>query len=640
MRVAVFCGGRGSASTIRELMRWPHFHTSLLINAWDDGLSTGALRRYLPTLPGPSDFRKNLARVVDLHSKGQVALQRLFEHRLSQDFGPRDVEAFRRFVRDEGLPSDWEPELQAMFRELDTTTRTRIRRYLRVFVELHELRPQLELGDCSVGNLIFTGAWLLCDQNFNATIRVLAHLLGVQADIVNICNGENRVLVALKQDGTVLRCEAEIVGPQSPVPIRDIFLLERSLDDAQWRALAALPVEEKAAFLGSLDRGVDLSAEAAEVIREADVIVFGPGTQYSSLLPSYRTQGLSRALRESRATHRVFVVNLDTDHDIQSLSGLDLVDRALAMLGDPENQHGTITHILFNSPTTRLPLTRSGEVGDTWRSARIVRGRFENPLQPGVHSGYAVVRALTEVVERGTGGERQPRHLRGHAGPQPGGGAVAPGVLGAAVAGALPQGAPRHQPGRASQLKLPEGMSVEVRDFTRTSDVELLHEWLEHGQGAYLVTLTGDGEYRLQDIFLALQVLKVGAFGAVLGSRTQSRRQFLSSLRAAYGERRLLFTVSWLAAFVFSGLFGLFFRVLFSDPLTGFRLYERGRLTQAFREQLARKRRGAATLVTKLLIRNQIEVAEVPVHYRTFVGFTRSSWRIRRALGHLAGLFR
>ena len=61
IKVALFCGGRGSATLIRELLRWPNVKLTLLVNAYDDGLSTGALRSFIPGMLGPSDFRKNLS---------------------------------------------------------------------------------------------------------------------------------------------------------------------------------------------------------------------------------------------------------------------------------------------------------------------------------------------------------------------------------------------------------------------------------------------------------------------------------------------------------------------------------------------------------------------------------------------------
>jgi len=49
------------------------------------------------------------------------------------------------------------------------------------------------------------------------------------------------------------------------------------------------------------------------------------------------------------------------------------------------------------------------------------------------------------------------------------------------------------------------------------------------------------------------------------------------------------------------------------------------------REALANRSPRSSLGVTKLLVQNNIEVAEMPVTYRTFRGFTRVSWRMRHA---------
>ena len=57
----MFSGGRGTESLTEAFVSHPQIDLSLLVNAYDDGLSTGRLRRFIPGLLGPSDFRKNIA---------------------------------------------------------------------------------------------------------------------------------------------------------------------------------------------------------------------------------------------------------------------------------------------------------------------------------------------------------------------------------------------------------------------------------------------------------------------------------------------------------------------------------------------------------------------------------------------------
>jgi uncharacterized cofD-like protein len=56
---------------------------------------------------------------------------------------------------------------------------------------------------------------------------------------------------------------------------------------------------------------VEASAEAVEAIRHADLVVLGPGSLYTSLLPSLLVPGIRSAL-ESTAALRVYVCNVAT----------------------------------------------------------------------------------------------------------------------------------------------------------------------------------------------------------------------------------------------------------------------------------------------------------------------------------------
>ena len=63
-RVVVFSGGRGSGVLSRQLVKDPRIELTLAINGYDDGASTGEVRRFLGDSLGPSDFRKNASRLA------------------------------------------------------------------------------------------------------------------------------------------------------------------------------------------------------------------------------------------------------------------------------------------------------------------------------------------------------------------------------------------------------------------------------------------------------------------------------------------------------------------------------------------------------------------------------------------------
>src|SRR6266545_668025 len=77
LSVVVFSGGRGSSVLSQELITHSGIVLTLAINGYDDGMSTGEVRRFLGDALGPSDFRKNashLARALHASPDDSIAL--------------------------------------------------------------------------------------------------------------------------------------------------------------------------------------------------------------------------------------------------------------------------------------------------------------------------------------------------------------------------------------------------------------------------------------------------------------------------------------------------------------------------------------------------------------------------------------
>jgi 2-phospho-L-lactate transferase/gluconeogenesis factor (CofD/UPF0052 family) len=389
--VTLFTGGRGAANIARQLLRTPGIDLSLVINGYDNGLSTGALRRYLPGMLGPSDFRKNLLLHLDRDTPEQAALIAVLMHRLP-------AVATRRELDDlvDSLASSVRPDGEGAFAALSQHARAAIVGDLAVLRRRLERHPcGLNLADCALGNLVFVGAYLRLGGDFNAAVRSCVRTFGSPARLVNVTNGENVFLVALKQDGRVLPDEADIVAPQDAAAITDLFLLREPLTTRLQADLEARPAGQTRQILTRRSGRVSLSPEARDVIQHADLIVYGPGTPHSSLLPSYLTPGVAEAIAASRAPAKVFVVNIRADHDVQGLSATDLVDLTLSYLGDPFNERRSITDVLCHRgwvPPAELIDRR------TWAGARWVAADLEASECPGRHSGPRTVSALTSMA--------------------------------------------------------------------------------------------------------------------------------------------------------------------------------------------------------------------------------------------------
>ena len=644
--VSIFCGGRGGTRLIRELLHHPGLELNALINAYDDGLSTGELREFIPGMLGPSDFRKNLANFLHWHSSHQYALTRLLEFRLEEPYLDENISRLKKWSESVGTSDDLllPQELRPAVRELDRVGPV-VRGYLATFFAYQADQDQpFHFGDCSLGNLIFAGAYLKNHRNFNAAAAELAREFESHVRLLNVTRGENRCLVALKENGEILDCEAKIVGPQSPAKIVDFFFLEESLSPAALEHLRALPgVHEQRAALQKIHRPVELSPEAHEALTDSDIIIYGPGTQFSSLLPSYKTFGIGEAIAGSRARVKIFVANIHRDHDIEALSATELVGRALELLHDPRNERGSITHVLYTNRSTRpeLLFPRGGDAPrELFANLQWIEGEFENQTCPGAHSGFQTVRRIFNLYEEAITATEPELDIyinlyqRSLAVSQ-----LIQEFLELPWRAHFKRVRLRLNQVDVPPLDLPDYLEIEsVRRDEMFSEVHELSDWAASRSSKYLVTLSGDGEFRLADIFLGLDILTQHSFAAVYGSRNQSRNQFYNSLDAAYGESPPLYFFSLLGGFVFSFLFFLRFGVIFSDPLTGFRLYNRGALAGVL-AKLARLDDHSASGITRILMQNNCEIAEIPVSYRTFKGFTNAKWRLLRSFRNAWRIF-
>ncbi|GAA3215153.1 2-phospho-L-lactate transferase CofD family protein [Actinocorallia longicatena] len=381
VEVAMFSGGRGGASIARHLLGTPGYRLSLVVNGYDNGLSTGALRRFLPGMLGPSDFRKNLL----LHLAPGDPRAFLLEHRLPAGATTGDLGALIEEIATS--PRAGGPR---GFASLDPRFRASVAGDLRLLAgRLHERPGALDLSDCALGNLVFAGAYLRLGGDFNAAVASCARTFGSPVRLLNVTDGGDAYLAALKRDGRLLADEAEIVAPQDAEPITDLFLLRTPIEAWMRSVLKGAPLDRVRGLLAARRAATVPAAATLEALQGADLVVYGPGTPHSSLLPSYLTPGVADALTTGRAVARVFVANTRADHDSQGMTALDLVGRTLAYLGDPGNERRTVTHVLCHGSAPRA----AEALGARWIAADL-----EDPGRPGAHSGAVTVAALAGIL--------------------------------------------------------------------------------------------------------------------------------------------------------------------------------------------------------------------------------------------------
>ena len=88
----------------------------------------------------------------------------------------------------------------------------------------------------------------------------------------------------------MLYSEAEIVELRSNVKIDRIYLLDNPPNKEFFDSLT---FEEKN-YLEIHDSYVEITESASRAIKDSDIIIYAPGTQHSSLYPTYMLKGYQK----------------------------------------------------------------------------------------------------------------------------------------------------------------------------------------------------------------------------------------------------------------------------------------------------------------------------------------------------------
>ncbi len=182
--------------------------------------------------------------------------------------------------------------------------------------------PEGRLKGQSFGNL-FLAAMNGISENFEQAVHNTGNVLAVTGRVLPVTEEDVR-LVATLDDGTVVRGESVIGTHHQTHPGRI-------------RTLAIEPSTAKPL------------TQVLEAIRTADLIVLGPGSLYTSILPNLLVDGVAEAVREARAA-RVYVCNVMTQPG--ETEGYTVADHAQVLLDHAGEA-------LFD-----YCLVNSGEIGD------------------------------------------------------------------------------------------------------------------------------------------------------------------------------------------------------------------------------------------------------------------------------------
>jgi 2-phospho-L-lactate transferase/gluconeogenesis factor (CofD/UPF0052 family) len=331
INLVVFGGGRGASTIISALQKHEQVSLTVLVNAYDDGLSTGRLRKFIPGMLGPSDVRKNIGTLMRSDESCYTSLKDILDYRFNDNTSREEA-----FVTLNALVNMSSDDLRKNimvyenYVNLNINQAEAVAKYCKKFIEFEEQEYEknnaFDYGDCSLGNIIYSGCYLDENHDFNKTILTYSKFCESKGVVHNLTNGENYVLCAIKEDGQIFFDESSIVAPQSNSYIEEIYLLDDYLSDKEVQRVIKLSKKDCKEYFTSIHKMPAANKESLDLLKNADLIIYGPGTQNSSLLPSYLTEGIAEAIQSNKNSEKIFVSNLIHDHDIQGKRVNELVD--------------------------------------------------------------------------------------------------------------------------------------------------------------------------------------------------------------------------------------------------------------------------------------------------------------------------
>lgn len=280
MKIVIFSGGTGSIALTEGIKTlFPQAQIKTIINAYDDGKSTGICRKVMNVL-GPSDIRKRHAQLYKLsHKNPDVRILEFFENRYDI------LENREQFCID--LLKKWNLETELSF-------------YIHKFFEnIDNYKLKIDLLDFNIANIAY--AAMFHEIGYENTIFYFETLFHIQDEVI-LHSFSNLWLKAKTKSGKILETEEAItIYKNAEDPIVDIYTNASYKNEA------------------------NPNLKALEAIKESDFIICAPGTQWSSLIPTYYCKPIAKAI-EDAAAFKILIMNNMEDGDSYGLTNCNIID--------------------------------------------------------------------------------------------------------------------------------------------------------------------------------------------------------------------------------------------------------------------------------------------------------------------------
>lgn len=403
VHIVAFTGGTGFRDINMSLAQKTQ-NISRVVPIWDNGGSSKTLRESFNLMP-VGDIRHAL--MTQAHGEGRVGtIVKLFNWRLS-DTGDNK----KLLTELESFINNQHP----LMKSLNPCLGNVIVNYLKRFYESIPLSSDhneiagdqaMDLKNGSIGNFVLVGSYLAHNKDINTAIYVFRQLCSIHGNVWPVSMANDLHINACLEDGQMLFGQSKtttIDRSKSKLRIKTINFS----DDPVFKNKG---LKNKA--LQKINQAVSVPANpmVLDALKKAEVIVFGPGSFFTSVLPHVKVDGIADII-STLDVPKVFIGNLLEDSECYGYSLEEIIELFISTC----NQHATIkrpankyiTHIIAHSSHMKTEYTHNdrhylppGEDIMRFNSdgISIIINDFENPWKRGGHDPVCIADYLINIA--------------------------------------------------------------------------------------------------------------------------------------------------------------------------------------------------------------------------------------------------
>ena len=281
MKITILSGGSGNDSLIRGLKSlYKNIDVKVIVNAYDNGLSTGVCRSITNTL-GVSDIRKNHIRMYKAMSPDECLDTRLIEfYEGRYNLEPNREATAISLLDGWGLKDKFGEYVHNFFKKIE-----------------YAKENMYNFDNFNVANIVFSEMY--SELGYEKTNKISCDLLGVD-DFVILNSFQNVYLNAITNDYSVMTDEGDIV----------------KLCDYNRKIINTFYTPKMVP---------ELNTKAVDAILNCDLLLISTGTFWSSIYPTLQYGDLYKYINESTAK-KIWAMNNTEDKDAYGVSSNDFID--------------------------------------------------------------------------------------------------------------------------------------------------------------------------------------------------------------------------------------------------------------------------------------------------------------------------